>query len=103
MSQNTLCDAIQTKNLVQFYYKETDNPGYRTVEPHMVADNPNNHRALSAWYLRGASESGEEPYWREYLLSEIIQVTVLEQEFSGPRPGYDPTGGERFHNVQCAL
>jgi hypothetical protein len=103
MPQAILCSAISTMNLVQFYYAGDEAPGYRTVEPHMVAYNSAGHLALSAWFLGGASESHEGQWWREYLLTDISNVTVLLQKFSGPRPGYNPSGGKRFHNIQCAL
>lgn len=103
MSVPTLCSAIRSRHLVRFYYTGTEYPGFRTVEPHMVAYNQRDHLVLSAWYLSGASESQEGPGWREYLLSEITQVTELEGRFLEPRPGYQPSGGKTFHNVQCAL
>ena len=103
MSLASLCGAIKSRNVVQFYYTGDDIPGTRTVEPHMIAYNSADKLALSAWFLGGASESQEGQWWREYLLSEISTVTVLPQQFPGPRPGYKPDGGKTFHNVQCAL
>ena len=103
MSLPVLCAAIQSRHLVQFYYSGDNAPGVRTVEPHMVADNLRNHLALSAWFLYGASESQEGAGWREFLLSEISDATILPEQFSGTRPGYKPDGGKAFHNVQCAL
>jgi len=103
VTQNTLCGAIQSRNLVQFYYSGDEAPGPRMVEPHMVAYNATEHLALSAWFLGGASESQEGQGWREYLLSEITNLNVLPQRFLGPRPGYRRDGGKTFHNVQCAL
>jgi len=97
-----LCQAIQNMNLVSFYYND-QSPGYRTVEPHMVAYNSADALALSAWYLRGASESHDGEGWREYLLSEMRSVTVLQEQFQGPRRGYKRSGGKMFHNVRCAL
>jgi len=102
MGPEILCNAIRSRNLVQFYYTGDDVPGIRVVEPHMVAYNRRNHLALSAWFLGGATESGGEG-WREYLLFEMSQVTIMPRQFSGPRPGYKPDGGKTFHNVQCAL
>jgi predicted DNA-binding transcriptional regulator YafY len=98
-----ICKAIKSKNKIRFYYDLDDEPGYRTVEPHMIAYNTANHVALSSWYLHGASESKQGPGWREYLLSGISSVTILEETFSGPRQGYNPNGGKKYHNVQCAL
>ena len=103
MSQAELCSAIKSRSLVTFYYSGDEAPGLRTVEPHMVAYNLKEHLILSAWYRSGASESKEGPGWREYLLSDISSVTLLQETFSSPRPGYKPDGGELFHNVQCGL
>lgn len=99
---NTICTAIQSHNVIQFFYCLDAVPGMRVVEPHMVAYNRKNNLALSAWFLGGATESGGQG-WREYLLSGISSVSVLPTQFGGPRPGYKPDGGKTFHNVQCAL
>jgi len=103
MPQATLCSAIVTMNLVQIYYIGDAAIGFRTVEPHMVAYNDAGHLSLSAWCLSGASESIQDQGWREYLLSEISNVTVLQQRFFGPRAGYQRDGGKKYHNVQCAV
>ena len=103
MPQAALCSAIETLNLAQIYYIGDAAIGFRIVEPHMVAYNEAQHLSLSAWCLSGASESPQEQGWREYLLSEITFVTVLPQRFIGPRPGYRRDGGEKYHNVQCAV
>jgi hypothetical protein len=99
---NTICEAIAKRLLIQFYYSGDKVPGIRIVEPHMVAYNRRDNLALSAWFLGGATESGGAG-WREYLLSEMSGITMLNEQFSGPRPGYKPDGGKTFHNVQCAL
>lgn len=103
MIESELCRAISLHRTVEFYYRGTDRPGTRTVEPHMIASNDLNHLALSAWFLHGRSASQEGPGWREYLLSDISNVVVLNETFIGTRPGYQPTGGKTFHNVRCAL
>jgi hypothetical protein len=103
MSQSVICRAIQPRKNICFHYTLGNDAGFRTIEPHMVAHNQAGNLALSAWYLYGNSESKEGPGWREYLLSGVSSVTVLEEQFSGPRPGYNPTGGTKFRSVQCAL
>jgi len=100
---STLRSAIASRNLVQFYYAGDDAPGTRTVEPHMVAYTTADNLILSAWFLGGASESQEGQWWREYLLSEMSNLVILPQKFFGPRPSYNPSGGKKLHNVQCAL
>jgi hypothetical protein len=69
----------------------------------MIGYTPADNLALSAWFLGGSSESQEGQGWREYLLSEMTNVVTLPQQFSGPRPGYNPSGGKKFHNIQCRL
>ena len=103
MSVIVIGGAIQSRSLIQFQYNLGADPGPRLVEPHMIAYNEAENLSLSAWFLGGESASQKGQGWREYLLSGISGVTVLRQQFSAPRPGYNPTGGKKFHNVQCAL
>jgi WYL domain len=103
MSQLALCGAIASRHLVQFYYSGDKAPGTRIVEPHMVAYNQKDNLTLSAWYLSGESESQRGEGWRQYLLGDISDVTILPRQFGGPRPDYKPDGGKIFHNIQCGL
>ena len=101
--QAEICRAIQSKNTIQFLYKGNSAHGNRIVEPHMIALNAAGHLSLSAWFLHGVSESNRGPGWRGYLVAYISNVIVLPGVFPGPRPGYQPSGGQKFHNVRCAL
>lgn len=100
---DTICAAIRARLIVRFYYSGDATPGYRMVEPHMLAYNAKNHLSLSGWYLGGASESEEGQGWREFLISAIDKIEITPQQFSRPRPGYNPSGGKIFHDVLCAL
>ncbi len=42
--EEIICAAIRERRLIKFHYSRTDSPGVRVVEPHMVADNQQNHR-----------------------------------------------------------
>jgi hypothetical protein len=99
-----ICAAINARppHIITFYYAGDDIPGYRTVEPHMVAYNKRHNLALSAWFPGGATESGANG-WKEYLFESITNVTIQKATFAGPRPGYNPTGGKTFHKVRCAI
>jgi hypothetical protein len=99
----TICQAISGRQLLRFFYAGDGVPGLRTVEPHMVAYTRDNHLALSAWYLTGASESSKGPRWRIYLLRDMSQITILDERFATARPGYQRGGGKSFTRVQCAL
>lgn len=104
MNVDMLCAAIRSRNVVQFYYSRDKAPGTRTVEPYMVAYNAKGRLALLAWYLGGASESKEGGQgWREYVLSGVTNVAILNQNFAGSRPDYNPTGGTQFRKVRCAI
>jgi hypothetical protein len=103
MSVLIISGAIKSRNLIQFQYSGGNNPGLRLVEPYMLACNQAGHLALNAWFLGGESESQAGQGWREYLLTEIQSAIILPQLFSPPRPGYNPTGGKKFYNVQAAV
>lgn len=103
MINSQLRTAIAARNKIKFYYSLDKEPGFREVEPHMVAYNRAGHLALSAWYLSGASESKRGPGWREYLISGISSITILQETFHGPREGYKADGGKTFHTVQFGI
>lgn len=103
MSQQVICAAIQSRQLLQFYYNGDKTPGVRVVEPHQLGYTSANHLALSAFYLAGASESNVGPSWKLYLVSEMSQAVVLPTHFSGSRPGYRPGTNKSIHNVLCEL
>ncbi len=89
MNVDMLCAAIRSRNVVQFYYSRDKAPGTRIVEPYMVAYNAKGRLALLAWYLGGASESKEGQGWREYVVSGVTNVAILNENFAGSRPDYD--------------
>lgn len=101
--KDLISKAIREKRVLTFHYSQTRSPGFRTVEPHMVADNEAGHTVLSAWFLRGSSGSQEGAGWREYLLSAMSSARLEDATFVGPRKGYSHGGGSKFQNVQCAL
>jgi hypothetical protein len=75
----------------------------RVVEPYMIAYTQAGSLALSAWFLSGASESQVGQGWRNYLLESISNISVLPRNFTPPRVGYNPTGGKKYYNIQCAV
>jgi hypothetical protein len=81
-----ICEAIRCKKLLQFSYgKHT-----RVVEPHLFGRDSASHDVLSAYLVRGHSESRQKPYCRFYLLSKVTSLTMLDETFPGPRKGYNP-------------
>lgn len=96
--RDLICEAIRCKRLLKFSY---DNHT-RVVEPHILGRDSAGHDILSAYLVRGHSESQKEPYWRSYLLSGITLLSMLDETFASPRKGYNPRD-PRMHQIYCRL
>lgn len=83
---NCICSAIRSKNLIKFTYDGHE----RIVEPHLLGEKTSGNIALSAYQVGGYSESDRSPYWRNYIISDMSDVQILPELFSGARPGYNP-------------
>lgn len=93
-----LCAAIRRRSLVMFEYGDL----IRVVEPHRFGLNSAGHAMLSGWLRAGYSRSDPAGGWRNYLLSDVHALQVLDAPFAGTRPGYaahDP----RMREVYCEL
>ena len=93
-----LCAAIRRRSLVMFEYGDL----IRVVEPHRFGVNSAGHEMLSGWLRAGYSRSDPAGGWRNYLLSDVGALQVLDAPFAGTRPGYgahDP----RMRDVYCEL
>ena len=93
-----LCAAIRRRSLVMFEYGDL----IRVVEPHRFGINSAGHEMLSGWLRAGYSRSDPAGGWRNYLLSDVSAMQVLDAPFAGTRPGYaahDP----RMREVFCEL
>lgn len=96
--KDIICEAIKTKKLLQFRY---DNR-IRVVEPHLLGRNSAGHDALSAYLVRGYTESDSRPFWRLYLVLEMKGLSVLDESFAEPRKGYNPKD-KRMVRIYCRL
>jgi predicted DNA-binding transcriptional regulator YafY len=99
----SICDAIANKKIITFMYIHNDNSGYRTVEPYQIGYNDIGHKALSAWFLSGTSESDAGPGWREYLIDNISDVTITEDSFTGDRDEYVEGRNGLLDNIECDI
>ena len=93
-----LCAAIRRRSLVMFEYGDL----IRVVEPHRFGINSAGHEMLSGWLRAGYSRSDPAGGWRNYLLSDVSALQVLDAPFAGTRPGYaahDP----RMRETYCEL
>jgi hypothetical protein len=93
-----LCGAIARRSLVMFEYGDL----IRVVEPHRFGVNSAGHEMLSGWLRAGYSRSDPAGGWRNYLLSDIRALQVLDAPFVGTRPGYVATD-PRMRDVYCQL
>lgn len=94
-----LCCAIHARRLVGFYYEGE----YGVVEPHLISESADLQCTLSAWLVSGHGKGGPPNQWREYVLSKIADMCILEQTFVPPRQGYEQVTGKKFYSVVCKL
>ena len=81
-----LSKAIGARLLIRFDYKGEQ----YVVEPHLVGHNHSHQDSLCAWQVKEVQENDTTNHWHCFLLSEIKNLTLLEERFSKQRPGYDP-------------
>ena len=93
-----LCAAIRRRSLVMFEYGDL----IRVVEPHRFGINSAGHEMLSGWLRAGYSRSDPAGGWRNYLLSDVSALQVLDAPFAGTRPGYAAQDA-RMREVFCEL
>ena len=80
----SIANAIRERKLLQFTYDGFS----RTVEPHAYGIDRKNRYVVRAFQVAGGSESGEYVGWKLFCEDEMLGTAVLNQTFSGPRPGY---------------
>ena len=77
----TLREAIQTKRLLRFKYKDQE----RVAEPHDYGIQ-NGRVRLLVYQFAGRSNSGRLPAWRLVDIAGMTEIEVLETTFRGYRP-----------------
>jgi len=92
-TRETICAAIKSRRIIEFYY----HGGYRTVEPFCLGEvmsGEGDNESLLCYQVAGFSELREVVEWKLYRASEMEDIAVLNEQFSGDRPGYDPDSVE---------
>lgn len=97
-SQKAITAALRKRQLLAFVYDGQP----RAVEPHIYGRSGTGRRALSAYQVAGGSASGEPVGWKLFHVSDMLQVTLLPQRFSGPRPDYNAED-KSFRSVELRL
>lgn len=78
-------EALRERRLLAFRYH--DHP--RRVEPHALGRLKEGALVLLAWQVAGGSRSEPPPGWRNFILTELGSLEVLDETFT-PRPDYRP-------------
>lgn len=78
-----IIEAIENKNVIQFYYENE----LRVVEPHCHGITTAGNEGLRAFQIDGYSSSGKMG-WKMYDLGKAKNIEILEDTFQNHRPGY---------------
>lgn len=78
--------AIDSKQIIKFYYRG----GFRTVEPFCYGVTGIGSEVLTCYQVGGYSELDDPIGWKLYRVSEMSNLTVIDEQFTGVRPGYNP-------------
>jgi hypothetical protein len=98
--QELICSAIKNLRPMEFYYLH----GYRTVEPFalgIVLTEKQDNLSLLCWQTSGFSDLNETVGWKLYRVSDMEDIAVENDHFTGVRPGYDPENLEMAQVVCC--
>ena len=98
MLDTLICDAIRGRKLLMYEYGGL----IRVVEPHLYGVNAAGDALLSGWLRPGYSRNDPQGGWRSWRVDRIHSAQLLDQQFDGPRPGYNPRD-PRMERVVCAL
>ena len=93
-----VCKAIQERRVLRLYY----DGGTRDVEPHCHGSGKEGQELLSGYQVSGFSRSGERFGWKTIRLDRVRALTVTDESFPGPRPGYNPANA-RISVIHCLL
>lgn len=97
----TVCGAIRARRVIEFFY----HGGYRTVEPFclgLVMSGEADNESLLCYQIGGFSELREVVGWKLYRASEMTDIEISNERFTGDRPGYDPDAVE-MATIYCCV
>jgi len=96
-----ICSAIKSRRIIEFYY----HGGYRTVEPFclgLVLSGDADNESLICYQVGGFSELREVVGWKLYRASEMEDLAITREQFSGDRPGYDQNNVD-MAKIYCSV
>ena len=89
--------AIENQNVIEFYYENE----LRIVEPHCYGMTTAGNEGLRA-YQSGGYSSSRKFGWKMYDLGKADDITTTEDQFKGPRPGYQ-SGDKGMSKIYAEL
>lgn len=96
-----ICAAVRSRRVIKFYYHGIS----LTVEPYrlgMVLSGGPKNDSLLCYQIRGFISPQETPGWRLYRLLDIKDIKILDEQFEGDRPDYDPNS-VYMHIAYCSI
>lgn len=91
-----ICQAIQNKKVIEFNYDGLQ----RIVEPHTYGVSSAGNDVLSAYQIRGQSNSGL-PDWKLFTVDKISGLIILDETFTAEQ-GYT-RGDSRMTSIYCEI
>ncbi|MCF6370662.1 WYL domain-containing protein [Rhizobium halophilum] len=73
-------EAIVERRVLFARYHDVE----RTIEPHILGYDRNDHLALSAWQVAGTGAG-----WRRFHLDEVMELKPTNSRFLRAAPGYN--------------
>jgi predicted DNA-binding transcriptional regulator YafY len=105
-NMDVIIKSIKDKQIVTINYDgdEPGGKGLRTIEPVCLGYTKKGNPVLRAWDYEGASHkgyTGEKPLpsWRFFRLDRIISFIPTRDNFTEPKPGYNPRGDKSMIRV----
>ena len=83
---NVICDAIQRRAVIQFYY----DGGTREVEPHCHGTSTAGNEPLRGYQTAGYSKSGNSVGWKLFDVSQMRNIERTGEIFAHNQPQYNP-------------
>jgi hypothetical protein len=94
----TIAQGIKEKRHLSFTYD-----GYpRVVEPHAHGVTSTGKESLRCYQVRGSGKDPNGSPWHLMTVSKMMNLTVTEEYFPGPRPEYKK-GDRHLSPIYCEL
>lgn len=94
-NSDLLLTAICDRRLISFSY---ENQPIRRAAPHAIYISTTGNKLLDAYQFEGYSKTGNLPDWRNFKLSKMENLVVLNEKFE-IAPGYKPFSSKYSRNI----